>query len=456
MTSRLQSIRQVSRRDFLKWSAGLLLTSSVGDLSLIHNPARARRSTDVLVIGAGAAGLSAAQSLHAEGLGVIVLEARERLGGRMWSDYDLAPYPIELGAEFLHGSTVSTWDWIVKTKLNGSRDKGETFYVYLDSLLQPDWSLQRDYLAELEAALEDWDGDEDAPISALLSDLRLSDEEVRLLNNLFAPDNAADLDEYGIFGYNEATFEGDGTGDWRVVEGYSALARAMADGLDVRLNSIVQRIAWDADGVEVTTQDGAIYEATKLIVTLPLGVLQRGSVTFDPELPSWKQRAIQRLGVGIVNKLILKFREPVWPDDLSVLATPLSTQLWWRPGFDREEEIPIMTALIGGSSGAAFSRLSQQEAIQSGLADLERMLGRRLSGLLVEGRFVNWGADPHSLMGYSYAPPGTVGLRRDLARDVQGVLYFAGEATNTTHPGTVHGAIDSGEEAAHTMLVAWR
>jgi len=450
---------RISRRNFLRWSAALLLTSSVGDLPRLRRSlAQARRSADVLIIGAGAAGLSAAQSLRAEGLEVIVLEARQRFGGRIWSDDSFAPYPIELGAEFIHGSKVNTWNWLKQAELNSLEDEGETLYVYLNGLLQPDSRLERDYLAEFEEALEAWDEEGDAALSALLPSLNLSSEEARLLNNLFAPDNAADLDQYGILGYSEATFEGDGAedGDWRIVEGYSALVDFMAAGLDVRLNSVVQRIAWDSSGVEVRTTDGGTYEAYKLIVTLPLGVLQRGSVLFEPGLPTWKQQAIQRLGAGIVNKLVLKFREPFWPDDLSALATPLDTQFWWRPGFDREQEVPILTALIGGSSGAAFSRMSEAQAIERGLTELERMTGRSLNGLLAEGRFVNWGADPYSLMGYSYVPIRAAGLRAELARPVDRVLYFGGEAANSIRPGTVHGAIESGENAASAVLADWR
>jgi len=449
----------LSRRRFLKGSAALLFMSSVGYLSRPHlNLAQAHSSADVLVLGAGAAGLSAAQSLRRKGLSVTVLEARQRLGGRMWSDHNLAPYPIELGAEFIHGGQVSTWDLLESAQLTSLEDEGETVYVYLNGLLQPDSVLERDYVAELEEALESWDEEADEPLSAVLPSLGLSSEEARLLNSFFAPDNAADLDQYGILGYAEATFEGDGIeeGDWRIVEGYSALVNFMGAGLDVRLNSIVERVSWDAGGVEVQTSDGRIYEADKLIITLPLGVLQKGSVTFDPVLPTWKQQAIQGLGAGIVNKLILKFSEPFWPDDLSVLVTPLDTQFWWRPGYDRDEEIPILTALIGGRSGADFSRLSESQAIERGLEELERMTGRSLDGLLMEGRFINWGADPYSLMGYSYAPVGAAGLRAELARAVDNVLYFAGEATNALRPGTVHGAAESGETAARALLADWR
>lgn len=454
---------KLSRRDLLKFVSLSWLTSSVGDLAprLSRLKAQSLESADVLVLGAGMAGLSAARHLADADWQVITLEARSRLGGRIWTDNDLAGYPIELGAEFVHGSQVATWQLLERYNLTARPDHLEQAYAFWRGQIQPADELPFDpygALAEIDELAETWTDSEaqDVALSQFISQVEaMQDLEARrLISNLFALDNAAELEQYGTYGYMEASYEGDGAddGDWRVEQGYGALVQALAQGLDVRLNDAVTRIAYDDSGVEVTTQSGKRYQAYYAVISLPLGVLQSGAVSFDPPLPAEQLNAITGLGVGKVNKLVLKFSEPWWAGDLNTLATSLDSQLWWRSGYGRQNEVACLTALIGGASGARYSQLSEADAIQRGLDDLSRMAGRSLAGLLDTGKFVNWGADPYSLMGYSYVPVGASGLRRAYARPVQDVLFFAGEATHETRPATVHGAHESGIRTAQAIL----
>ena len=402
----------------------------------------------VLVIGAGMAGLAAAGRLRAAGHAVIVLEARDRIGGRVHTDYTQATHAVELGAEYVHGDQVVTWELLQAAGLDATSPvfaDDRKLAVYADAHLHR-------YPATFELSgwspLEKIEGDAEPPAADLPLGERLGGRIPGWVNHIIAPDYAADVDQLGTAGYFEATYAADGEGDFRILAGYARLVEALAAGLDIRTGSPVTHIAYDDDGVTVTTAQ-AVFEADAAVITLPLGVLQAGAVRFDPPLPPEKRDAIARLGAGKVNKIILKFDAPFWDSDLEAVATELETQFWWRAGWGQADEAPILTALIGGASGERISAMTEAEAVRLALDDLGRMFGRAdLAERLVTGRFINWGADPYSRMGYSYVPVGAVGLRSALAQPVGQRLYFAGEATNSTHPATVHGAIMSGWRAA--------
>jgi monoamine oxidase len=197
------------------------------------------------------------------------------------------------------------------------------------------------------------------------------------------------------------------------------------------------------------TCDENSFEADRAIVTLPLAVLQAGDVTFVPELPPGTRDAIARLGAGPVAKAVLRFDRAWWPDDLTFLLTTFDTTMWWTPGRGRDEAGPVLTALMGG--GAVRRMREHTDPAQAAVEHLEAMFDRPLRDHVVEARWIDWGADPWSKMGYSFVPPGATGLRAKLAEPVADVLFFAGEAANAIRPATVHGAIESGVGAARAI-----
>ena len=418
----------------------------------------------VVVIGAGAAGLAAARALHDDGHAVTVLEARDRVGGRAHTSFDLGPHAVELGAEFVHGENVCTWELLDRFALRAIDIHPQlNFRAFIEGRLldqmaflgTPNASLayKMPFAAKawidgggkdttLAAAATDWPGFFEGDPTA---------EQLRLWGNLTAQLQAADLDELGVGGVAEATHDGDGAQIFfRIAEGYSVLMDAMADGIDVRLGSPVERIEWNAEGVVVSTPSER-FRAAKAIVTLPLAILQAGDVVFDPVLPPEKVSAIEGLGAGPIAKIVLRFDRPFWPDDLMILLTTLDSQSWWTPGSGRDDAAPVITALVGAS---AVQRLSATgDPAMEGLRHLERVFEMSLHDRLVEARWIDWSSDPWSKMGYSYVPPGGVGLRDALAASVSDVLFFAGEATNVIRPATIHGALESGYRAAREALV---
>lgn len=418
--------------------------------------------TETIVIGAGAAGLAAARELHDSGRSVTVLEARDRVGGRAWTSYDLAAHPVELGAEYVHGENVTTWKYLERYGLhtndqltvinllgwnNGHLVESNEF------LRSTAMGLALSTHAVAHAAEAGTTLLDAARRWATEHNLQPTDDDWRVWTSYVRQYFAADPEMLGASEFGEPTFPGDGQRlQFRVVEGYSALMQRLAEGLDIHLSTVVRRLEWSRDGVCAVTDDGR-YEATRAIVTLPLAVLQQGDVVFDPPLPAEKQRAIGGLGAGANGKIILRFDEPAWPDDLTLLLSGGDTQLWWRPGRCRDDETPTITAYFGGSAVGRFRELGEDAPIAA-LRHLEQMLGRKLESHLQAARFVDWPADPYAKMSYSYIPAGGAGLRATLGEPLANVLYFAGEAANPVRPACVHGAIDSGIDAARSMPVA--
>ena len=212
----------------------------------------------------------------------------------------------------------------------------------------------------------------------------------------------------------------------------------------------MNRVRWDEHGVELHA-GGEASGFDAAVVTLPLGVLRRGVVEFEPELPAAKLNAIERINAGSISKVVLKFDRVYWPADLTFLWTTKSTQLWWRPGQGQENEAPVITAFFGGSAAKALEQASRTEAVEVAIGHLSEMVGAPLASHLVASRYIAWGAEEHTWMGYSSLPPNGVGLREELGAPA-GALFFAGEATSLTHAATVDGAIDSGRRAANEIL----
>lgn len=439
----------LTRRTFLKWIAA---TSAA--LTLPNIAARAQSGrTEVLVIGAGAAGLSAALTLQAADYDVTILEARDRVGGRILTDFSLAPFPVELGAEFIHGENVTTWDALEEYGLTGvEADSSDEYYFFDNQLYYEAPEVLNDLLGQIEFRIFTWLGN-DTSIGSLLED---EDEALRTIaNHSFTGSLGTDAEDVGLYGLFETFEADDGENDFRVVEGYTTLINAVAQNLDIRLENPVQSIVWDDDGVTATTRDGQEFSADYIIVTLPLAILKSDMVTFDPALPPEKLEAIAGLGAGKVNKIILQFSESPFDDDVSYLTTEGNSQFWWRAGVGDPSERHVWTALVAGDGAERHATLSDEEIIAEALEDIANLSETsidELRELLGETRIMRWSSDEFSQMGYSFVPVGASGLREVLNQPVEDTIFFAGEATSILRPSSVHGAIETGIAAAEAII----
>jgi monoamine oxidase len=425
---------------------------------------------DVIVVGAGMAGLSAASELRALGLDVLVLEARNKIGGRVDTDYEFASHPIERGAEFVHGENVVTWELIRKLGLQtlSALEDDDSFFIDVAGQFLPiaqaaklpggdslKFMSTRPGVYELAKA---WvkSRKPDIDLSSMLQayGVVFDPKFYPIVSHSFEGLDAAGLQQLGVYGLVETSYEGDGDGDFRIPEGYSSLSHHLARELQIRPAEPVDRVTWNASGARVTTTAGSTLETRKIVITVPLTQLQQSAIRFEPPLTPDKQNAINRLGAGHIVKIILQFDDPLWPASMECFATDKHTGFWWRPGWNRPDEASVLTAYAGAALADRLVRLGNEAAIQIALADLTQLFGNPVKTKYTGGMVLNWQAEPYIEMAYSFCPVGAAGLRRVLSYPVEGVLFFAGEATSVERNATVHGAIESGRRAAKEVSAA--
>jgi len=432
---------------------------------------------DVLVIGAGAAGLAAARALVDAGRRVIVLEARERIGGRVWTDRSFAAIPVERGAEFIHGEQADSWALIHRAGLRtesfsrwqGRRIVAEDGRLVGDELLQARPDLQRVFTLEQQLAayqgpdcsLAEWlTANNFSPLAAHIADLRLAHANCATPETISVAELA-----------HELKIADKGPGDFHILDGYDRVLALLAEGLDIRLGTAASAIRWGEDGVVIETAETAearrhadtqardlrpaspsrpispALSARHAIITLPLALLQADVVAFDPPLPQAKRTAINALRMAPAMKLLLRFEERFWDAEMTFLTGRDPVPVWWTIRHDA----PLLTGFITGPRAARLAAHGPENALEQGMAALTAIFGDTPRRLFAAGEVVDWAADEWARGGYSSVPPGAYGQRQVLAQSV-GALHFAGEATVfANNPATVHGALHSGARAAREI-----
>ena len=441
---------------------------------------------DSIIIGAGASGLAAAHELRARGRSVLVLEARPRVGGRIFTYRDPAvPVPIELGAEFLHGVTPETDTIIADAGLRSIEVTGEQWQAHEGNFRPVDFYGQiGSVLAKLDEhrtpdrSFADYLG-ERAARKRKPKDARARKIAAEFVQGFHAADPERVSERWLARGGDPAESpEEERSG--RVLDGYDRvtahLARDVYDAIE--LNTVVTRIEWQRGDVTVrgVTADGQehSFSGKTVIVTLPVSVLQAapgetGAVEFAPAIPALLD-ALDGLAMGTVIRTVFAFSERFWehglrhaPDrggagltSLSFIHSPGSTfPVWWTQFPERS---PLLVGWVGGPPASVLSSHPDADIERAALRDLASHLGttyERLAGLVTGSWMHNWEKDPFSRGGYSYAVVGGSGAARKLARPVEQTVFFAGEALDTQgHGGTVEGALATGSRAARGVLQA--
>jgi monoamine oxidase len=431
--------------------------------------------TDILIVGAGAAGLAAARALSVAGRNVTVLEGRDRIGGRINThlDPDCAA-PIELGAEFVHGEPPETLKIVERTRAR-LYELPNTHWYFRDAVLFK----SNEFWSKIEAAM----GEMAEHTGPDLSFIDFLDEysrkhkvdDIRSMATLYVEGfHAAHADRISIQGLNKtncAAAEIDDEKQFRPSTGYAAIVQKLYDeaieqGAKFRFGIVVREITWSAGAVTVSSASGDRFKARRLLSTLPLGVLQSSDVTFTPRLTD-KEEAVQKLAVGHVVKVLLRFRNRFWEElsipaddgkkgelkDFTFIHAPDELPpTWWT---QLPVRAPLLVGWAGGTRAEMLLSQSQDALLDRSLQALSHIFAvprESVEDSLVEFYTHNWATDPFSLGAYSYIPVGGLKAQAELAEPVENTIYFAGEATNTMgHHGTVHGALASGLRAAQLI-----
>jgi monoamine oxidase len=297
------------------------------------------------------------------------------------------------------------------------------------------------------------DPDHDSDLESYLRAIGFTDEQLTYTRRSWgnaAGDDIARLSAQAA--YEDMTDTSAGDGDFRILEGYDRLPVSLAEGLDIRLNTVVTRIDWAGDGVRVQTADGQVFPADRVLITVPLGVLQAGAIAFDPPLPTDKQDALRLLIMGGAIKMVYAFDQPVLPPGIGALYSAVNPPMWWSPSAGRDVPGQVVTAFTTGEWARALRGMGADEALAHGLRALADQLGTPLPTPRAT-RFQDWNADPFALGGYSTVGVGGREARGRLAQPIVDRLYFAGEATApNAWGGTVHGAYASGRRAALEII----
>lgn len=416
----------------------------------------------ILVVGAGASGLMAA-ALLAPHYEVVIIEARERTGCRICTFEAEFGFHAEAGAEFVHGdqpltqelqaassATAMPFDGQFDNKENGrvSRERG---------MFDEHWN-------EFVEALDTLD--EDQPIARFL-DCRFSDkkyEQLRKNVKHFAEGyDAADLAKVSAFALREEWSRQDDDEQKRVHGGYQRIIRHLEKQVEqekgkITYAAVVSRVNWTPGAVALTTADGRTFEGQKVLITVPLGVLQYESIAFSPALPS-QQQALKNLGFGGVIKFLFQFTPEFWQGCIqeqypgfAFIFSDARVPTWWSQS---PADIPLITGWLAGPDSISIMKhddLLFEEAVNS-LCYLLDVSRETLVSAIVKWHIADWVNDPFSRGAYGYATVGSHDQIALLLNPVSETIYFAGEALyEGSAMGTVEAALSSGRDAAHRIL----
>jgi monoamine oxidase len=413
----------------------------------------ARSDADVVVIGAGMAGTTAARDLTDAGLRAVVVESQDRIGGRIFTDHDFAGIPVEQGAEFIHTDHAETLPLAEAAGLELLFCDPAAGYVMQIAGVQGPELYNDPSLVDLGNILDDVAAFEgpDRSAAEFLEARNVTGAAWAMADQMLSIHPLGDLHEVGMQGLrDDRVVELERGIDHRVAAGYDELPKWLARDLDVRLGWRAAEVRWAAGGVTVVRDDGEEITARAAVCTLPIGVLKSNAVRFTPELPAAKWRGLNGLEMGAAMKILFRFDEPFWPDDLTMLAVDGPVRLYWTPLFGRPDAPAVLCAYVTGFRARALSVLSEEAAAQVCLGDLDRVFpGEKASARVQAFKRIDWLKNPDTRGAYSFVRLGGAGSRAALAAPDTGALFWAGDGTATeTIAAVVHAAHVTGKRAA--------
>lgn len=431
---------------------------------------------DVAVIGAGAAGLACARALADENKKVIVLEGRNRIGGRILTHREATHgHAIELGAEFMHGKSPEMLKRILNLGLPFYDCSENHFFLQGKNL-----KLVGTFWEKMEKAMKSTSKDpsKDRSFAEFVNSKKTMDSETRRLLIAFVEGfHGADTTLASEVGIGMAEPSGDeslnGASNFKFIHGYDRLLLGFTQGISeekflIKLNTTAKKISWNSKSVSIECETAAgeaapTIHAKTCVVSVPISILKsspekKASIKFEPEVPGLA-KVLSGLEMGYAIRIVFFFRTRFWEDltekPIGFLhAGPeFSFPTWWTANPVR---VPMMTAWQGGPKAHQLDTLKEEDRVNAALQTLSKLTGFKLSKIEDEVQswhMHNWTDDPYSLGAYSYVKVGGVRGAKKFAKPLTSNLFFAGEATDSTaNRGTVGGAIDSGLKVARQIL----
>jgi monoamine oxidase len=434
---------------------------------------------DVLILGGGVAGLSAAIDLSRAGLRVEIIEGRDLVGGRVFTRFDESvQHAVDLGAEFVHGLAPEIWLPLQEHDLNVTEVEGDS-WCSTNGKLEP-----CRFFREVELILSKMDDrSRDQSFLEFLTqrfpgnDLQEAKQRATAYVSGFNAADPAQVSVHWLVHSRDAEEQIQGDRAFHIAGGYQTFLALLTDELasrevPIHLGTRVQRISWHQGSVEISATSvtgDQTFSAPHALITFPPGVLQAAAlgdgIRFDPQLPAEKVQALEKLAMGNVVRVTFFFRRRIW-EDIAIDGKTLAGMsflfsddklfpTWWT---QMPDPVPMITGWAPAASADNLRGMSEGRIVQKAMETLAGLLCMEVSKLqseLASAYFHDWDSDPFSLGAYSYVRVGGEGCQQTLGAPVDDTLFFAGEATDISgHNGTVHGAIASGKRAAKEILEA--
>ncbi len=447
-----------TRRDTLK--AGLSLPLAMTWSKTV----KAGSSDPIVVIGAGLSGLSAARDLARAGKRVVVLEARERIGGRIWTSRQWPTLPVDLGASWIHGvkgNPLTALSEEAGAKRLATRYESSTAYDAKGQIIDTEEVTKGPHAIIARARKAAARLDQDISLAQAITSTEpwaTADAAQRrairhAVNAAVEQEYGGDWSEISAWHYDDSQeFSG---GDELFPGGFDAIPSHLATGLDIRTGHEVLSITPIAGGVRIVTTGGAEMNASHAIVTLPLGVLKAGTVKFGAGLAPRRQRAIETMRMGLLNKCWMRFDQVRWPPDVDWIEWIGPQDGYWSQwvSLAQRTKQPVLLAFHAGSQARQMEQNDDKAMAALAHEALKAMLGTSFPAPAAV-QITRWSRDPFSRGSYSFNAVGvTRQTRQALAgSDWDGRLFFAGEAASADYFGTAHGAVMSGRVAAKAVL----
>jgi len=409
-----------------------------------------KSNVEVAIIGGGAAGIAAARKLAAHGVDCLILEARDRLGGRALTVRDDAGHALDMGCGWLHSADRNPWTGIATAQGRAFNKAPPPWERPMMTHVVP-LAVQQDYARAMGALFDRMsqaaETGRDSPASAFLE---AGNPWNGALNAIITFISGGELEHMSAIDFDRYS---DSDLDWRLFDGYGALIASHGDGLPTALGCEVTRIDHRGKRLRIDTTKGEI-EADQAIITLPTSILGEREDLFFPALPD-KTASARRLPLGLNDKLFiaLDHAEEFGSDSrvLGRLDTSATASYQFRP-FDR----PMIEAYFGGTCARELEAGGQAAFFDFAVSELTGIFGSQFARRLRPIGIHLWGDDPHARGAYSYAVPGAADERAALAAPVDERLFFAGEACSRFDFSTAHGAFITGNEAADRIIAARR
>lgn len=425
---------------------------------------------DVLIVGAGASGLMAGRKLVNSGFRVLILEARSRPGGRIYTSSHAASGPLEFGAEFIHGTAPLTRGLAREAAITVKPSGGRFYSIRLHP--RKEFPEEREYRAAFDKKLLELASD--MPLELFLEKFFPGDEFLFLREDIrgFAEGfDAADPGRLSTFAFRDEWTGNELSEQGRVEGGFGKLMDFLVREIEGKGSGIVyatpvRQVRHGKDKVEVVSADGTAYTALKIIISVPPPVLFRANdisgIRFLPEIPRISEIARQ-IGYGDVIKILLLFREPFWKSvnrkfpDIGFLLNDSEIPAWWTQYPDNSS---LLTGWIAGSRAGKWKNQPDVFFRDLAFGCLERIFRKNagtLSSLCTGSHIINWSADPFACGAYSYKTTDWQYLASSLAEPVDHQIYFTGEATFLGREmGTVEAALASGQQCGEKVLAEWK